>query len=217
MEPEFWQERWRKQEIAFHQDAHHDLLQVYWPHLGLKAGSDVFVPLCGKSNDMHWLAQQGHRVIGAELSEIAIDSFFAERGIAPVTKKAGRFIVKSADAFELWCGDIFDLPQEAVACAGGVYDRAALIAFPATMQERYADKLMELVPHAPGLLITLDYDQDQMSGPPFATQRQQVNRLFADHYDVKLIACRPVLDQHPRFIERGLTALEECAYMLRRP
>jgi thiopurine S-methyltransferase len=88
MDPTFWHERWQKKETAFHQGAVNDLLQRYWAQLGLSVGSTVFVPLCGKSVDMVWLAEQGHRVIGAELSQIAIDDFFAERGLTPAVVHA---------------------------------------------------------------------------------------------------------------------------------
>jgi thiopurine S-methyltransferase len=217
MDPTFWRERWQNQDIGFHQPIIHDLLQKHWRGLGLDAGSQVFVPLCGKSLDMVWLAEQGHRVIGAELSDIAIDDFFAERGLEPKVRKVGRFIVKSADAYELWCGDIFDLPPEAIAGVSGVYDRAALVAFPSDLQERYAAKLKELVPAvAPILLISLDYDAACMTGPPFTVPRRQVGRLFVDSYVITELESRPALDLNPRFRQRGLTALDECAYLLQR-
>ncbi len=217
MDPTFWRERWQKQDIGFHQPAIHALLRKYWSRLGLDAGSPVFVPLCGKSLDMVWLAEQGHRAVGAELSEIAIDGFFAERGLEPSVRQIGNFVVKSAAAYELWCGDIFDMPADAVANVAGVYDRAALVAFPADLQERYAAKLKEFIPAAaPMLLITLDYDAEKMTGPPFAVPRAQVDHLFADSYAVTELERRPALDLNPRFRQRGLTALDESAYLLRR-
>jgi thiopurine S-methyltransferase len=217
MDPAFWRERWKNEDIGFHQPDLHALLQEHWPRLQIRAGSSVFVPLCGKSLDMVWLAQQGHQVIGAELSERAVDDFFAERGIIPTVRTVGGFTIKLAGPYEIWCGDFFDLPAAAVADVRGVYDRAALIALPPALQERYAEKLAEIVPAgAPILLITLDYDQAQMSGPPFSTPRAQVHNLFDDEYAVSEIVCRDVLDAHPHFKQRGLTALEECGYLLRR-
>jgi len=218
MDLTFWRARWQNKDIGFHQPVIHELLQKHWPQLGLAANSQVFVPLCGKSLDMVWLAEQGHRVIGAELSEIAIDDFFAERGLEPAVREVGKFLVKSAGAYELWCGDIFELPSDAVSGVAGVYDRAALVAFPAGLQRRYAAKLKELAPAgAPVLLITLDYDAECMTGPPFAVPRDQVDRLFADSYAISELECRDALDLNPRFRQRGLTALEECAYALRPP
>jgi thiopurine S-methyltransferase len=217
MDRDFWRTRWQSEEIGFHQTSVNDLLQTYWPRLGLQGGAHVFVPLCGKSLDMAWLAGQGNRVMGVELSEIAVDAFFAERGLEPAVRTAGGFIVKSAGPYELWCGDIFELPRAAVANVAGVYDRAALIAFPPAMQERYAATLEAVLPaRAPILLVTLDYDPARMQGPPFSVPETEVRRLFADHYDVELIADRSALERNVRFKDRGLKAMQECAYVLRR-
>ena len=65
------------------------------------------------------------------------------------------------------------------------------------------------------LLITLDYDQKQMAGPPFSTPRDRVHDLFADRYEIEELACQLALEQNPRLMQRGLTLLQECAYALR--
>ena len=97
----------------------------------------------------------------------------------------------------------------------GAYDRASLIAFPAPVQGHYAAKLKELaLARVPILLITLDYDQRQMAGPPFSTPRDRVHDLFADRYEIEELACQSALEQNPRLMQRGLTSLEECAYAL---
>jgi len=217
MDPSFWHDRWENQDIGFHQADIHALLPAYWPRLQLASDAPVFVPLCGKSLDMVWLAQQGHRVIGAELSQRAIDDFFAERGLTPTLRASGSFIVKSAGPYELWCGDIFELPHEAVAGVAGVYDRAALIALPHALREQYAETLASLLPAtARMLLITLEYEQAQMAGPPFSVQGDEVRALFSGNYACDELECRDVLDGHPHFKQRGLTALRECAFLLHR-
>ncbi|MDH4983521.1 thiopurine S-methyltransferase [Hyphomicrobium sp. D-2] len=217
MEPGFWRSRWQKQEIGFHQADYHGLLLEHWADLKVPSGTDVFVPLCGKSLDMVWLAEQGHRVIGAELSELAVDAFFAERGLIPDVRTEGVFTVKSAGPYEIWCGDFFEMPSDALRNVAGVFDRAALIALPPGMQQRYAEKIAEIVPTtAPMLIITLEYDPAQMSGPPFTTPRVQVHNLYDAEFDVQEIDCRDVMETHPHFAARGLTSLEECAFVLRR-
>jgi len=216
MDPTFWRERWQNKDIGFHQPAIHEMLQRHWPQMRLGAGGQVFVPLCGKSLDMVWLAEQGHRVIGAELSEIAIDEFFAERGLEPTARTLGNFVVKSADAYELWCGDIFEMTADTLADVAAVYDRAALVAIPPELQDRYAAKLKEVVPAAcPILLVALDYEQPQMQGPPFAVPRAQVDRLFSDSHTISELESRDALDSNPRFRKSGLTALKETTYLLR--
>jgi len=217
MEAEFWHSRWQQKEIGFHQSTVLDLLQKHWPELSLGSGATVFVPLCGKSLDMVWLAEQGHKVIGAELSEIAVDEFFAERGLTPECEQVGNLTVKRAGPYDLWCGDFFELPAAALADVAGVYDRASLVAFPPDMQPRYAETLTALVPSPVAmLLVTFDYDQSKMEGPPFAVPRDQVQRLFGGNFSVKEVAARSGVPRNPRFVERGLSSIEECAFLLNR-
>ena len=217
MEPKFWNDRWRSGEIGFHKSEVNDLLMKHWPALDVAAGSDVFVPMCGKSLDMAWLAERGHRVIGAELSEVAVDAFFEERGLVPEVEVRGDLTVKRAGAYEIWQGDIFKLSASAVCNAAAVYDRAALVALPPAMQPRYAAKLKDMLPAAaPILLIGLAYPAGQMSGPPFPVDLAQVTDLFSRTHTIWLLESRDGLEQSQNLKERGMTALEECVYKLRR-
>jgi thiopurine S-methyltransferase len=216
MDSEFWHARWDAQDIGFHQPAFEPALDDYWHLLNVAAGARVFVPLSGKSLDMVWLAQQGYHVVGSELSERAVDDFFAERSLTPTARSEGPFIIKSSGPYEIWCGDFFALPQSAVADVGGVYDRAALIALPADMQLRYANKMKSLLPaKAPIILIAVDYNQSEMPGPPFATPKQTVERLFSDRYECTQLVAREVLSKHEPFRQRGLTSLRGAVYLLR--
>jgi thiopurine S-methyltransferase len=215
MEHEFWLKRWKTQDIGFHQPQLDPALDKFWSRLAVPAGARVFVPLCGKSLDMQWLAERGHAVVGAELSEQAVDEFFAERDLVPNVRREGGFIVKTSGPYEIWVGDFFALPPSAVAGVAGIYDRAALVALPADMQRRYADKLKALLPTAPILLITIDYDQREMDGPPFATSPKMIDDLFLDRYERVDLVSKDVLAGHPRFQQRGLTALTGAVFLLR--
>lgn len=214
--PGFWIERWQKGEIGFHQPEGNDLLVTHWPSLGAAPGSTVFVPLCGKSRDMVWLASQGHRVIGVELSPLAVDDFFREQGIEADTNARGAFVVRSAGPISIWCGDVFELPAEVTREVGAVYDRAALVAFPHSLQVRYARRLMEIIPAAaPMLLVSLAYPVGQIPGPPFSTPLMNVAELFAETYDIDVLESRDGLAASPGLKARGVTSLEETAYVLR--
>jgi thiopurine S-methyltransferase len=215
VEHEFWLERWKTQDIGFHQPQFDPALDKFWSRLAVPAGARVFVPLCGKSLDMQWLAERGHAVVGAELSEQAVDEFFAERDLVPNVRREGGFIVKTSGPYEIWVGDFFALPPSAVAGVAGIYDRAALVALPADMQRRYADKLKALLPTAPILLSTIDYVQREMDGPPFATSPKMVDDLFADRYERIDLVSKDVLAGHPHFQQRGLTALTGAVCLLR--
>ncbi|CAN7302184.1 MULTISPECIES: thiopurine S-methyltransferase [Pseudomonas] len=213
MQPEFWHKKWKSNQIGFHLPQVNPYLQRFWPALGLEEGARVLVPLCGKSLDLLWLAQRGHEVLGIELSEKAVEDFFSEHHFDPAVDEQGPFKVYRAGSIELWCGDFFDLTPGDVADCSAVYDRAALIALPAPMRQRYAAHLTRILPKGSnGLLITLDYDQAQMEGPPFAVLDEEVQRLFGASWTLKTLEDQDVLSESGKFLEAGVTRLEERVY-----
>src|SRR5208337_3607888 len=109
MQPEFWHERWRSGQIGFHQSSADRNLTRHWPSLRLARGSRVFVPLCGKSLDMLWLRDRGHRVIGVELSATAVEAFCMENGIPARRRVGAGFDVYEAPGLELFRGDFFGM------------------------------------------------------------------------------------------------------------
>jgi thiopurine S-methyltransferase len=215
MDPEFWHERWKTSRTGFHLDAVNAWLVRYWPDLGLARRARILVPLCGKSLDMLWLHEQGYHVIGVEVSRIAIEAFFAENNIEPTITSKGRFTRWKHAGLELLCGDFLEMDKTDIGPVTGIYDRAALIALPAPMRPRYVAQLAELSPaDTRSLLITLEYDQRQMDGPPFSVPDDEVIRLFGDRCSVEQLATADVLETEPKFRERGLGSLRERVYRL---
>ena len=213
MQPEFWHKKWASNQIGFHLSEVNPYLQRHWPELSMPATARVLVPLCGKSLDLAWLAGRGHQVLGVELSEKAIEDFFNEHQIQPQISEKGAFKVYRSDAIELWCGDFFALTASDVADCVALYDRAALIALPAPMRERYAAHLQQILPQGvQGVLITLDYDQAQIPGPPFAVGDDEVKRLLGDLWQVQALEERDVLGESWKFLQAGVTRLEERVY-----
>ncbi|MGH8025660.1 MAG: thiopurine S-methyltransferase [Pseudoxanthomonas sp.] len=217
MEAEFWQQRWQEGRIGFHQDEVTPLLREYWPMLALSAGSRVFVPLAGKTRDMQWLAAQGYRVLGVELSQIAVDQFFAEYGLTPTRHESAYGVRHIAGAVELICGDAFALDAEALSDCAGVLDRAALIALPPALRRRYAGELYARLPAGcRGLLITLEYPQHQKDGPPFSVDEEEVRTLYARDWNIECRERRDILAAQPGFVAEGITRLATAAYRLER-
>jgi thiopurine S-methyltransferase len=215
MKKDFWLERWEREEIGFHQHEVNPYLCEYWPKFQLGSGSMVFVPLCGKSQDMLWLHEQGHQVLGVELSAIAVQAFFKENGYTPQHVTRGKFEHCEADGIRILCGDFFDLDKDALAKVSAVYDRASLIALPPEMRECYVSHLVSILPPATQiLLITVDYLQTEMQGPPFSVSSGEVEALYREHAEVRLLAQPNVLEQNPRFQQRGLSSLRENIFLL---
>ncbi len=217
MEPKFWQERWARNQLGFHLPEVNPYLQRHWPSLALAEGAKVLVPLCGKSLDLMWLATQGHRVLGVELSEQAVEAFFSEQSLTPRITKRGVFTVYQADLIEVWCGDFFALDAEVLADCTAVYDRAALIALPPLMRSQYTEQLNNMVrPGCQGLLITLDYDQTQKAGPPFAVTDEEVKVLLGAHWSLQVIEKQDILGESWKFVQDGVTGLDERVYRVAR-
>ena len=215
MDLDFWHQRWQANLIGFHQNDINTHLLSYWPRLQLATGSRILVPLCGKSLDMLWLLQQGHPVVGIEISQIAVESFFEENRLSPAVheERYGRRYV--VDQFELLCADFFSLVQADIGAVNAFYDRAALIALTPAQRPGYAAQLTKLLGHGTsGLLVTLEYNQSEMQGPPFSVPREEVYRLFAEAFTLKPLFQFDALEENQTFREKGLTQLTEQAWQL---
>lgn len=192
MEASFWHQRWEKNEITFHQSKANPLLVEYFHELSLAKGSRIFVPLCGKTLDIYWLLSNGYRVAGAELSKIAVEQLFMDLGVRPTISAVGEVDQWSAKDIDIFVGDIFAVSRKMLGPVDAVYDRAALVAFPEEMRNRYTAHLTEMTNKAPQLLICYDYDQSLMEGPPFSVSNEEVKRHYTANYDLTLIASTDV-------------------------
>ena len=189
MKHEFWLERWEQNQIGFHQAEINRYLTEHWAELGLPRGAAVFVPLCGKSLDMLWLREQGHSVLGIELSRKAVEAFFSENELQPTVSEDARFASYAGQGLRILAGDYFALTQADLGGVCAVYDRAALIALPQTMREEYARHMATLLPSgAHILLVTMEYPPGTLEGPPFSVTDDEVHALYGADFSVELKA-----------------------------
>jgi len=259
METEFWLDKWDAPKRGWSQQKVNSRLVKHWPSLGFEAGDPVLVPLCGDSVDIDWLVASGFSVIGSELSQKGLATWFERHALEwtsePVTapslgSNAGATLnilkpetvanqnepkkyvslavsergVQSIDeqtqqhAPAFYCGDFFSLSKELLPEARfAVYDRAALIALPPSMRERYAKKLGQLLPAGSKiLLITLIYDPAQMNGPPFSVSNSEVETLYSTHFDIEKIADSQGPDIVGNLADRGLLDAAESVFVLTR-
>lgn len=194
MEPDFWHGKWQRDETAFHEGKPNERLTRFVNRLKLNPGARVFVPLCGKSADLIWLMDQGFRVAGIELSPIAVTDFFAGLEMTPEVSQVGPLVRHAVPGLVIYQGDVFDLSAEILGEVDAVYDRAALVALPETMREKYAAHLVSITQSAPKLVITFDYDPSSMTGPPFSVDAAQVHVLYERSYAITLLQREPVTD-----------------------
>lgn len=193
MDPNFWLQKWQDNNIAFHKSEANPVLVKHFQELSLSNNSRVFVPLCGKTLDIAWLLSQGYRVAGAELVELAIEQLFEELGVSPKISRVGEVSLYSAKNIDIFVGNIFDVSGKTLGSVDAIYDRAALIALPRAIREQYTAHLMEITGKAPQLLVTCEYDQSLMEGPPFSISEEEVNQHYGDSYRVSLISSTDVV------------------------
>jgi thiopurine S-methyltransferase len=209
MDPSFWHERWQSHNTPWHQSEVHPFLAAHIDGLA-RPGARIFVPLCGKTLDIRWLLGQGYRVAGAELSELAIKELFAELGVEPRISQAGPLLVYQADRIDIFVGDIFALTAEALGPVDAVYDRAAIVALPPAVRERYTAHLSAITARAPQLLISFDYDQAVMDGPPFSVSAAEIREHYAPRFAIEARQTRDV----PGGLRGGQTPATETLYVL---
>ena len=215
MKAEFWHEKWEAQQVGFHLKSINPLLKTHWSKLNLPSNTRVFVPLCGKSLDMCFLAQLGHQVIGCELSDIAVQQFFKENRLNYKVSGENGHHCYSANLITIYQGDFFSIPTNQPKAYQGFYDRASLIAWPDEMRESYAKKLASLLTSgARGLLISLDYPQELKDGPPFAVSDDWINRHLSKDFEIELLSSKDVLEDNAKFVDKGVPWLTESVYKL---
>lgn len=210
MDPSFWHQRWQENNIGFHKSEANPTLVKYFGELALTKGSRVFVPLCGKTLDIPWLLSEGYRVAGSELVEIAVEQLFDQLDIQPEISRIGEVNLYHAEDIDIFVGNILDVSAEILGWVDGVYDRAALVALPAEMRQRYTAHLMKITGQAPQFLITYEYDQMAMAGPPFSVDQGEVMGHYGDSYDLTLITSTDVVGGL-----KGQCAAKENVWLLR--
>lgn len=219
MEHTFWHNKWEINQLGFHLDYVHPLLErnlkLFQVNGLLKTAGKVFVPLCGKTLDIGFLLAQGYQVIANDLSEIACQALFKELNLDPEISQWGGGKVYSSADLTFYVGDFFQLTEKELGPISFVYDRAALIALPKAMRLEYASQMAKITKHASQLLITLDYDQSIAGGPPFAVPTIEVEALYGGSYPIELIEEADIIEEEPRFKAKGLTSFYQRLYKLK--
>lgn len=195
MDAKFWKNRWAKKKIGFHEPVANPKLIKHFDALALASSSRIFVPLCGMTYDIGWLAEQGHDVVGAELVESAVAGLFDSLNVVPTITQHRNLVLYHSEyvgrIIDIWVGDIFELTPNDIGHVDAIYDRAALVALPDTspdyLRSRYTQQLICLTDGARQLLVTFDFDQQQRPGPPFAISVEQLQAYYGETYELECL------------------------------
>jgi thiopurine S-methyltransferase len=210
-----WLQLWRDQQTDFHQNAVNQLLARFWPSLNLAPGSRIFVPLCGKSQDMLWLAEQGHTVVGVELSPIAVKAFFLENRLKPLRRRAGKFTLWKHGGINILCGDYFSLTASDLGAIDAVYDRAALTALPEDIRRHYVAHLQLITPKSSEvfLLTTEDAEEHETLKQALGVG-EEIRALYSASFEIDLAHVDSVFEADPDFPDQPPARVEYKVYRL---
>ncbi len=212
MDSQFLIKAWNEGRTNFHQEDYHDKLTEYFLQLNPGKGQRVLVPLCGKSKDLLWLHGLNLHVHGIELHDQAVESFFAENELSPLTKTHEEdFIRYTHENIVISCGDFFKLNKNGT--YDFIYDRGALVALPSAMRKSYAQVIKQsLKKGGKCLLIVYEYDQSKMDGPPFSVDINEIHELYEDQFTIKLMESKKPTKEGPRL--SSLDGLKQKVYIL---
>ena len=209
MDHQFWHDKWHNNEIGFHQHNTNPWLIKHLHTLRVPEHGRLFLPLCGKTRDIDWLLNQGFQVCACELNESAVKQLFERLGLSPIIEHTASFSLYRTDHLQVWVGDVFALSADTLGHIDAVFDRAALVALPPTMRSQYAGHLVNLAARAPQLLVSFEYQQQAMDGPPFAVLADEVQSLYGAAYHVSLLSSTDV----PGGLKGECPAQEVCWLM----
>jgi len=206
---EEWLQRWQQGRTGWHEDDGNQALHRFWP--GHSGARRVLVPLCGKTPDLLWLAQRGHTVAGIELSRTAVEAFFADNALDFELRPSGAMLEYRAtsESLSVFCGDYFDFLQQGF---DALYDRGSLVALPAERRERYVQHTKSCLIDSPvSFIITLEYDQAVVDGPPFAVMPDELLGYWPDA--LRVADTDDIETCPPKFREAGLTDIREVVWL----
>ena len=209
----FWKGSWakgREAEPGFHLSRPNPTLEsaiaagfLDWPDDSQRR---ILVPLCGKTLDLRYLAEQGHAVVGVEGIEDAVRELAAESKLTlePVdTSSTGseyavqRAAVRAdggADGEVTVCiGDWFAFKPACTGCPDlftHAFDRAALVAVPPHARAAYAAVHARVMAKG-GKVCLSTVTKGSEDGPPFSVTPEQVHTLFSKDFEVEARGANP--------------------------
>jgi thiopurine S-methyltransferase len=217
MDRKYWLQWWAQNRPGLHQAEYNRWLLAHWPTLGIAPGAQAFLPMCGKSRDLHWLVENGYTATGIDFSPLAIESYFEECGEPYELQPGPNLPCYEGARTRIYCGDFFDLTARELADTAAVFDRAALVVLAAADRRRYVDHLLRVVPDGTWiLLVTCEYDQNLAAGPPFAVHVDEVHALYGERCDIELLETGVADTLPPHFAGHGVTSAAEQVWRIRK-
>lgn len=211
----YWQNRWRNRYTEFHRKGIRPELVKHWPQIEMAASKKVLVPMCGKSNDLLWLASQGHHVVGIEFMLVAIKQFFRENKLAYQRERTRYGYSYKSDNLELVHADIYSLHAEFFSEFDGVYDGSALVTLPRDLRRNYVDQVYgNLKAACCGVLVSYEFSDAKLAGPPYPVYKSELDKSIGRYFRLNTVERKNIADDRPGLRRLGITVFDCVTYIL---
>ncbi|MBK2092728.1 thiopurine S-methyltransferase [Francisella philomiragia] len=186
---QYWLDRWQNNDVDFCQEAPNEFLVKHFCRFNINDSSVCLVPMCGCSIDMLYFLSKGIKVVGIELSEKAVLSFFSQNNIKYEIIEESDYKCYKGNDIEIYVTDIFNLPKIAKNLPDFDiwYDRGAYIALPEDIRARYAKMMLQVCSdNTQILLLVMEHDKKSQT-PPYSVTQAELIKNFSPNIEFELI------------------------------
>jgi methyl halide transferase len=171
-----WEQRYRTGDTPWEKGAPAPPLLEWIARRGPLRGN-ILVPGCGSGNDVRAIAaaSQAAQVVGMDIAPSALD-------------QARRFSIASQETYQL--ANLFDLPAVLIGRFDWVFEHTCFCAIDPQQRPDYVRAIVRaLLPK--GFLLAIFFlnpwdpgEAPEEGGPPFGVTREDLDQLFAAHFDL---------------------------------
>ncbi|KAK3735884.1 hypothetical protein RRG08_041071 [Elysia crispata] len=199
----YWTKRWENNQIAFHKTEVHRMLIKHQKMLSSNGKpKNVFVPLCGKTLDLKWLADQGIKTVGLDIALIALQQVFTESGLewketnVPLLGADGKLLSSKDGELKLYCGDMMKFSEDIAGTFDAVWDRGCIVALERENLKRYVQIIKNILKPGGRILVELlqfdvaimdDITSPTKPPPPYPTYEEDLKSLYEPECYVEFV------------------------------
>jgi len=148
-------------------------------------GNKILIPLCGDTLALKWLADLGNIVIGIEISEKAIQSFFKNTDIVydvePMNSNPdGKIFISEDRTIQIFCCDLYELNPEhepKLRNIDAIWDSASFSAVEPEERMQYGKVLRSFVVSGTTYMLETT-DRTPGQGPSYFIPKEEIERSF---------------------------------------
>lgn len=186
---QYWLDRWQNNDVDFCQEAPNEFLVKHFCRFNINDSSVCLVPMCGCSIDMLYFLSKGIKVVGIELSEKAVLSFFSQNNIKYEIIEESDYKCYKGNDIEIYVADIFNLPKIAknLPAFDIWYDRGAYVALPEDIRTKYSKMMLQVCSdNTQILLLVMEHDKKSQT-PPYSVTQAELIKNFSPNIEFELI------------------------------